>query len=151
MLKSFLFFALFTSFIHIGNSQSLSASKIKILAKEKLPEALENFNDFLKIPNDGHYPIQVKNNLKWCDSVFSKLKFDTKILKTKGAPLLFAEKKISAKKKTVLFYLQIDGQPVDTSKWNQANPFVPVLKANKNSTWEIIDFDRLQTEFDPDW
>jgi acetylornithine deacetylase/succinyl-diaminopimelate desuccinylase-like protein len=132
-------------------SQKLSPKEIRVAAQGKFPEAIAALNSFLQIRNDGHFPDQIAQNLAWCEHLFSGLEFDTQVISTKGAPLLFAEKKIHPKGKTVLFYLQIDGQPVDPSQWNQPNPFLPVLKEYRDGNWRIIDFERIQTEFDPDW
>ena len=38
---------------------------------------------------------------------------------------------VDPKKPNVLFYLQIDGQPVDKSAWSQSSPFEPVIKNQK--------------------
>ena len=109
-------------------SQSLSSEEIKKFSKEKFPEAIVQLRSFLKLPNDGHFEDQVAKNLNWCDSVFTKLDFRTQVITTAGAPLLFAEKRSKKNTKTILFYLQIDGQPVDSSQWDQPSPFDPVLK-----------------------
>ncbi|MCJ7466548.1 MAG: M20/M25/M40 family metallo-hydrolase [Maribacter sp.] len=132
-------------------AQTLSPKIIKVAAQDKFPDAITALNTFLQIQNDGHYPDQIAHNLAWCEHLFSDLDFDTQVISTKGAPLLFAEKKNHPKGKTVLFYLQIDGQPVDPSEWDQPNPFLPVLKEYRDGNWRIIDFDRLKTEFNPDW
>ncbi len=146
-ILSFLLFCGFFSF-----AQSFSVEKLNGAAKEKFPEAIFNLIDFLKLPNDGHFENEILQNLKWCDSVFTDLKFETQIIKTEGAPLLFAEKKVNKKLKTVLFYLQIDGQPVDTAMWTQPNPFLPVLKEKDDTqNWAIINSEKLKTEYNPDW
>ena len=133
-------------------SQTLSAAEIKKLATEKFPEALDNLSAFLKLPNDGHDPDQVSKNLFWCDSIFKHLNFETQVISTEGAPLLFAQKRHKKNAKTVLFYLQIDGQPVDTSKWDQADPFLPVLKRQlTKSRWQKLDPEIAIENFDPDW
>ncbi|MFH6601977.1 M20/M25/M40 family metallo-hydrolase [Maribacter algicola] len=132
-------------------AQKLSSEEIKTAANKKFPEAVFELNSFLEIPNDGHFPDQVTANKKKCESYFSQLGFTVKTISTEGAPLLFAEKKFRKKAKTVLFYLQIDGQPVDTTKWDQPDPFEPVLKKRQNGKWETIAFERLKNEFDPDW
>ncbi|WP_165776629.1 M20/M25/M40 family metallo-hydrolase [Maribacter sp. 4G9] len=121
------------------------------MTDEKFVESAFNLRQFLTLPNDGNYPEQIATNLAWCDSVFSSLKFKTQTIKTDGAPLLFAEKVYHKNRKSVLFYLQIDGQPVDTTKWFQPNPFIPVLKEKKGSNWEVIDFNKLNVTIDPDW
>lgn len=153
-LKSILFLHLILSlfFSQFSYTQRLSGKEINDLAKHKFPEAIFNLTTFLKLPNDGHFEQQIQQNLQWCDSVFSKLKFKTKVIETDGAPLLFAEKRVDPKGKTILFYLQIDGQPVDTTKWNQRNPFLPVLKEmDDKNKWSIIGFDALKREVNPDW
>ena len=58
---------------------------------------------------------------------------------------------ISNKFKTVLIYFHMDGQPVDPSKWNQSDPFDPILTENINGGWVEIDRDRINTNPDPDW
>jgi acetylornithine deacetylase/succinyl-diaminopimelate desuccinylase-like protein len=147
---SVLFFFFFLGFF--STAQSLSKEKINEAAEEKFPEAIFNLIDFLKLPNDGHFENEIQQNLNWCDSVLTDLKFETRVIKTDGAPLLFAEKVFQKKAKTVLFYLQIDGQPADSTKWNQSNPFLPVLKEkDDNKNWSIINSEKLKTEFNPDW
>ena len=138
----------FTAFL---SSQQLSSEEIKTLSKEKFPEAVFELKSFLELPNDGHFSDQVTANLKWCESIFTELNFDVQKIPTEGAPLLFAEKKVGQMEKTVLFYLQIDGQPVDTTKWDQPNPFKPVLKEKLKKEWHILDFNRLKNVFEPDW
>ena len=143
------FFLLLFVFVSFGQSQT--KGEIKKAAAQKFPSALSKLKSFLEIPNDGHFPKQIENNLKWCENVFNTLDFDVKVISTPGAPLLFAEKKVSKKAKTILFYLQIDGQPVDTTAWNQKNPFKPVIKERVGlNKWSEIDFNPLKDDFNPD-
>jgi acetylornithine deacetylase/succinyl-diaminopimelate desuccinylase-like protein len=73
-------------------------------------------------------------------------------LATGGIPLLLAEKPTPKAAKTVLIYLQIDGQPVDPAKWEQPSPWKPVLKEkNSEGKWVIIDDAKLQGTINPDW
>lgn len=132
-------------------SQNLTAEKIEEMTDEIFVESVLNLRQFLTLPNDGNIPDQIATNLAWCDSAFSALKFKTQVIKTEGAPLLFAEKIVHKKKKSVLFYLQIDGQPVDTTRWFQPSPFKPVLKEKKRGTWEIIGFEKMNEKVDFDW
>ncbi len=136
---------------NFSNAQQLTSEAIKLAAKEKLSESIFDFKSFLAMPNDGHFPEQVNANLIWCDRVFSDLGFEIKQISTEGAPLLFAQKIVDKNTKTALFYLQIDGQPVDSTKWKQANPFEATLKQKGQTTWETIDFNRLKKEFNEDW
>ncbi|TMM53255.1 M20/M25/M40 family metallo-hydrolase [Maribacter algarum] len=152
--KSFPFYAIIFSlfFSQYSSAQKLSQKKINIAAEEKFPTAIFDLMSFLKLQNDGHFENEIEQNFSWCDSVFSNLKFERRVIKTEGAPLLLAEKKVNKNLKTILFYLQIDGQPVDSSKWNQQNPFLPVLKEkDDDKNWKIIDSQLLQKEYNPDW
>lgn len=146
-----LFYSLSFFFSLTCFSQSLSKEKIYAAAEEKFPEAIFNYISFLELPNDGNYPDQIENNLARCQAIFSDLQFDTRRITTSGIPILFAEKKFHNKAKTVLFYMQIDGQPVDTTAWDQPDPFKPVLKEKRNGTWKIIETELLRTTFNPDW
>lgn len=153
MKKKYLLAQLFLLLLFIGfigNAQSLSKKKIKKVSEEKFVKAVYNLKEFLEIPNDGNFPDQIESNLKWCNDIFESLEFESKVLVTKGAPLLFAQKKFHKNAKTVLFYLQIDGQPVDITKWNQKDPFIPVLKKEVGlNKWETIDFNLTDKNFDP--
>lgn len=152
--KSLVFYSLVLLFLFPQTSlaQKLSSKEIITVAKEKFPDAFFDLMSFLRLPNNGHFKNEIEQNLIWCDSVFSELKFRTQVIKTGGAPLLFAEKKVHENLKTILFYLQIDGQPVDSTKWNQPNPFLPVLKEKDDiDNWAIIDSQQVQEEFNPEW
>jgi acetylornithine deacetylase/succinyl-diaminopimelate desuccinylase-like protein len=151
LIKSFLTLSLF--FIYFfGNAQLLSKEKIEKVTKEKIIESIYEFKDFLAIPNIGSSPEQVEDNLHWCKNTFETLGFQVEKLQTKGAPLLFAQKKYHKNSKTILFYLQIDGQPVDSTKWDQEHPFKPVLKKQIGlNEWKQISFDTLKNNFDDDW
>ena len=88
----------------------------------------------------------------WCEEAFQRRGFTTERLKTNRLPLILAEKKYSGAKNTVLFYIQIDGQPVDPSKWFQEGPFIPTLKKQvKKDKWEIIPWESLYKNYDDDW
>ncbi|MGB3801951.1 MAG: hypothetical protein WA952_19180, partial [Lewinella sp.] len=101
--------------------QSLSSDRIAQLTEQALPTALTELTTFLAIPNDGNYPEQVEANLAWCRERFAGLDYTLTRIETPGQPLLFAERTFGADLPTVLFYLQIDGQPVDTTAWDQPN------------------------------
>lgn len=117
--------------------------------------AVESFKDLyalLSIPNDAHYPNDIEKNIQWCEDAFAKRGFITTRLETPTVPLLLAERKARKATKTVLVYLQIDGQPVDTSKWFQESPWTPTLKEmNANGEWKPINYERLYENYNPDW
>lgn len=146
----------FVLFITLWNAASTFAqlktvNQIKKAAQTEFPIAVLEFRDFLSYPNDGHFDDQIKTNMQWAIDAFEKRGFNTKVITTPGAPHVFAEKQFVKKGKTVLFYLQIDGQPVDTSAWDQKNPFIAELKEEKNGKWEKIDWTNFNQSTNPDW
>ena len=137
----FLRLSLFLCFIAYGNifAQLTTAAEIEAASTEQFPAALEQLRAFVGIPNDGHYPEQIRANIEWVRPRLEDLGLEIKEVVVNGVPFLFAERTYHPGRKTVLFYLQIDGQPVDAGAWDQPDPFVAVLKArNKAGKWKEV-------------
>jgi len=86
----------------------------------------------------------------WCEDAFTKRGFTTQRLPTETVPLLLAERNHPKAKKTVLIYLQIDGQPVDSTMWFQESPYKPVLKKKIASEWEEIPWESISA-YEDEW
>ena len=138
-------------FVTIGNPLFAQTSMDYInYGKESIPILKE----LLAIPNDAHYPEDIEKNVQWCEKNFEKRGFDTKRLETETVPLLLAERRIeNVNAKTVLIYLQLDGQPVDPNFWYQDNPYQAVLKqSSADGGWEIIDWNKVNSQdMNLDW
>ena len=130
----------------------LSAQPPQISAKQ-LHTSFQEFYQLLSLPNDAHYPNQVAANIAYMEKAFAQRGFEVQSLKTDTSPLLLASRNWPGKKHTALIYLQVDGQPVDPSFWQQEDPFKPVLKKTVSGTqaYEIIDWDLLYGDLDPEW
>lgn len=124
--------------------------KLKKLSDEVFLPAVKTFRELLSIPNNGLYPEHVEANMVWCEDAFQQRGFATERLETEGAPLLYASMQVDITKPTLLIYLQVDGQPVDSSRWQQFSPYQPVLK-EKLYAWDTIGWDRLNEDYNPDW
>ena len=145
-------------FVYIFCLASISA-----LAQKQKPDlesvsrkhAIASFKelyDLLSLTNDAHFPGDIERNIKWCEDAFAKRSFTTTRLKTPTVPLLLAERTVKNPKKTVLIYLQIDGQPVNPSAWEQEDPWKPVLKEQgTDGKWKNIPYEKLQQNINPDW
>ncbi len=128
------------------------AGAIRALAKAREADALALFRDFLRLPNDANHPEDIARLIDWMEPAFKARGFTTRRLATAGSPLLLAERINPEAEKTVLIYLQSDGQPVDPKAWDQDNPFEPVLKApDANGVFREIPWDSLKGPLDPDW
>lgn len=122
------------------------------LAYKYAQRSFQNFREMLSLPNDAFYPDDLRKNIAWCKQQFEARNFSTQTLETKRLPLLLATRKAKGAKKTILIYLQIDGQPVDSSKWAQASPWIPALKKkNKAGKWEEIAWENLSKNYHPDY
>lgn len=122
------------------------------LIEETLPSVLERHQEFVSIPNVSPDREQLLINMEWITPYFKNLGFEISLLETSTTPIFLAEKMVDPSAKTILFYLHLDGQPVDKKNWDQDDPFVPVLKKQKeNGDWEIIDWGLIQQKIDPEW
>ena len=140
------------SFLSIGilSAQMPDNQEFTKHAKASFPQ----FKELLSLANDAHFPNDIEVNVKWSEQHFQKRGFKTTRLNTPTVPLLLAEKKCNNKNaKTVLIYLQVDGQPVDPNHWFQENPYEATLKElSTENGWEKIDWEKLnQKEINRDW
>ena len=133
------------------SGQKLKKDQLNLLAEKHTKASFQQLYDLLSIPNDAFYVEDIEKNVQWCESAFQQRNFTTTRIKTDYVPLLLAERNHKKAKKTVLIYLQIDGQPVDSSRWLQESPFTPTLKKpTSDGKWEAIEWSNLE-QYDDDW
>ncbi|RLD21716.1 MAG: acetylornithine deacetylase [Bacteroidetes bacterium] len=118
---------------------------------QKLPEAMDELDETLRIPNNALVASDVSNTVNWTTKSFEKRGFSVEVLTTDGPPLLLAERKIKKSKATVLFYLHLDGQAVDSSKWDQESPYIPVIKKQLDGKWHAVNEDELAKGYNDEW
>ncbi len=139
----------------VSYAQKAKPVDLEPIATKHAVASFKEFYDLLSLPNDAHYPEDIEKNVQWCEGAFARRNFSTKRLPTPTVPLLLAErpvKKPAKNTKTVLIYLQIDGQPVNPEQWNQESPWKPTLKEkDEQGNWNTIAYERLYEGFNPDW
>jgi acetylornithine deacetylase/succinyl-diaminopimelate desuccinylase-like protein len=134
-----------------SDAQQIKQERLQYLSEKYTVASFPLLKEFLSIPNDAFYPEDIEKNVKWCEQAFGDRNFTTTRIETKFAPLLLAEREVNKAKKTVLVYLQVDGQPVDTSRWFQKNPYKPALKKLKDDNeWEEIPWNQIE-DYEDDW
>jgi len=144
-MKYFIPFFMISSLVFSQNS------KLDELSDTYAKKSFPILKEILSIPNDAFYPEAIERNVMWCEKAFGQRGFNTQRIETSTVPLLLAERKHKKAKKTVLIYLQIDGQPVDSTRWFQKNPYKPVLKKkNSEDKWEAIPWDNIKN-YEDDW
>lgn len=151
ILQNFIVFALIISLPILTKAQKLSDEKLQLLSEKYAVTSFPMLKDLLSIPNDALYPEEIEKNVKWCEQAFQDRGFTTTRIETEVSPLLLAERKSKKAKKTVLIYLQVDGQPVDISRWFQESPYIPALKKqNKAGDWEELSWSEIEN-YEDDW
>jgi acetylornithine deacetylase/succinyl-diaminopimelate desuccinylase-like protein len=133
-------------------ARQLTPAQIRRHADAQIQNALGMYQEFLSIPNDSHHPDDMRRVIRWVSSQFASRGFSVEELPTPGSPLVLATRNAGAGARTVLVYLQSDGQPVDPSAWFQTDPYTPTLKERTASgEWRALPWARLQTEQNPEW
>lgn len=152
LLMRILSLALFSIFTVSLHGQVFSPTKLDELTVKFGTPSLQEFHEFLSLSNDANIPEQLEPNIQWVEAAFQKRGFQTKRLPTGAIDLVYAELNNPSATKTVLIYVQVDGQPVDPNKWFQETPFTPTLKAkNPNGAFEAIDWKMLEGDINPEW
>lgn len=130
----------------------MPVDEIRERVEQNYRESLELYREFLSLPNDAKYPDDIEKLIQWMEPQFAARGFDVQRILMPGSPALFAERTSESADRTVLVYLQSDGQPVDPSAWHQDDPFRPVLKQQSaDGSWAQIEWAALNDEIDPDW
>ena len=143
-----------------AHAQSLDVDRIEAIAASRASEAFARYRELLTLPNDANHPEDILRLLEWLEAAFEEFGFDTERLDMPGSDALLATREARGADRTVLIYLQADGQPVDPATWFQESPWTPTLKARRpgaNSVdgnpddWETLEWERLYGERDPEW
>ena len=134
----------------VANAAELSAAS----AAQHAQASYREYFELLKLPNDAIVPADVRKNVEFLEASFRQRGFTTRQLANEDKPMLFAELPgADPKRKTVLFYMHLEGQPVIPAQWAQPSPWVPVLKRRTASgDWEAFDSAALFSgPVDPEW
>ncbi len=119
--------------------------------KSQVRHSIDELREFVSIPNDALEHADINRNLSWLTKKFNDRGFNSSVLPTEGESLFFAALPMDDTKPTILFYMHLDGQAVDPSKWDQPNPYNIVLKSKNGDGWKTRTFDELATDINYDW
>src|SRR5437867_820384 len=90
---------------------------------------LDELLPLLAIPNVAADRPNIRRNAEHLQRMLTRHGFAAEILETNGNPLVYGSID-RGKPATVLLYCHYDGQPVDRAKWNQSDPFEPVIRGD---------------------
>ena len=92
---------------------------------------LEEYFTFLRFPSvstDEKYADKVRDCANWVSQKLGKIGLESKVVPTKGHPIVWARNKHKSGRPTVLLYGHYDVQPPDPLDLWDSPPFEPVLK-----------------------
>ena len=84
--------------------------------------------ELLAIPNVAADRPNIRRNAAHLQGLLARHGLSAEILETDGNPLVYGVRNVSGATRTILFYCHYDGQPVDSAKWNQPDPFKPIVR-----------------------
>jgi len=140
--------------------QTPSADDISRWTDAAADDALALYRDLLTLPNDANHPDDILTLTEWIETAFDDRGFATERLEMPGSDAILATREAPGADRTVLIYLQADGQPVDPSAWFQESPWTPTLKERRSGAasvdgnpgdWTAIPWERLYEDPDPEW
>ncbi len=112
---------------------------------------LNDFREFLSIPNTGTKDGMQQENADWIIDYISKRGFTARSVMSGGAPYVLAERLTPGASKTVLFYVHYDGQPVIPENW-ASPPFEPTLRAGPVEKGTVaLPWPTASTAINPEW
>lgn len=143
---------LLMSLLLFSNAGAIEPEAIRKAVDQHRQPALAFYREFLSLPNVAREPADIERLLDWLEPAFETRGFAVRRLPTAGSDVLYAERIVPESPTTLLVYLQADGQPVDPSAWEQADPFVPVLKApDGEGGYRELPWSAAKTGYQPDW
>ena len=125
---------------------------VKRYVREHQPAILREFLELVAIPNVQTDRVNIARNAEQLRGMLERRGMHPEVWETPSTPMVYGEKLVPGAKKTLLFYLHYDGQPVDKSRWKQPDPFQPVLRAGtlEDGAAEIRDI-AGRSSFPDDW
>ena len=118
-----------------------SRDQIRQWREAREPQIVQEFAEFLKIPNVAADSAGLRRNAAEIAAMLAQRGVDSRLL-TNGtwAPVVYGELKVPGATRTIVLYAHYDGQPVDPKEWNGGAPFTPALREQRGTEWVDIPF-----------
>ncbi len=92
-------------------------------------ELINQFSEFLSIPNVAADPANLKRNADLLVEMLKKRGVDSRLLSIPSSPsIVYGKIDVPGAQHTVVFYAHYDGQPVTPSEWEGGSPFTPAIR-----------------------
>ena len=131
-------------------AQPPTPADIAAWSRAALPGAADTLRTYVALPNESTRLDWAAANAAWLARALADLEFAVELLPTPTAPFVYAERTIDPALPTLLFYLQVDGQPVDSAAWDQPDPYGLVVRRPGGAGFTEVPWDSLGA-WAPDW
>jgi len=143
------------SFFYITTIAQTTQQKIKQYCQTNQVKLIEEFKDFLSIPNIAADSINIRRNAEFIMKMMNDRGIKAELLfgKSPGAnPAVFGKINVKNAKQTIALYAHYDGQPVNPKQWSEGlQPFNPVfITAPLERGGKIINYKKGDA-IDPSW
>lgn len=133
-------------------SAQQKTSDIEAWIKDHQQVTLQEYLQLVSTPDIHNDLPNLHRNAELLRQMLDRRGMQPEVWDTPGAPVVYGERLVPGAKRTLLFYIHYDGQPVDATHWAQPDPFTPVLR---NGTLDsggqaVTDYATLKT-FPDDW
>lgn len=114
---------------------------------------LEEFFQFLRLPNVAADKPGIRKNADWLKTRLEKRGVRVELLESEGAsPVVFGELPAPGARTTVVFYAHYDGQPAEAKQWVGHSPWEPILRDKPlEQDGRLIPIPSSSGKYDPEW
>src|SRR5947208_16150171 len=126
-------------------------SRVRAWREQHEKQILLELFDFLKLPNVATNKGDIERNAQALTRLLELRRFLPDRIATAGSPVVIAERRAAAARRTITFYFHYDGQPVDPAEWTYEPPFSPVIVAEHEPAGRTITLASWKDRIDPEW
>ncbi|HUR35563.1 MAG TPA: M20/M25/M40 family metallo-hydrolase [Vicinamibacterales bacterium] len=125
---------------------------VEQFVREHQGDIVREFLALVAIPNVRTDRPGIRRNAELLRQMLDRRGLTPEIWETPSTPIVFGERTVAGATRTILFYIHYDGQAVDAKRWQQADPFTPVLRSGsiEEGGQEVRDI-AAQTSFPDAW
>ena len=115
-------------------------------------DIINELRELLAIPNVARDRANIVRNAEHLVELLRQRGAQARILEVEGSsPVVMGELNAPNAQKTVVFYAHYDGQPVDTTRWENP-PWQPTLRSGVLEAGGVaLPWDTIETGIDPEW
>ncbi|HLE72276.1 MAG TPA: M20/M25/M40 family metallo-hydrolase, partial [Vicinamibacteria bacterium] len=131
-----------------------ATADVKVTAEEYVEKnqgkIVRELTEALSIPNVASDRANIRKKAELLVGTLERRRFTASLLETEGNPLVFGERTVEGARRTLLYYIHYDGQPVNPPLWKQESPWKPILRDGRmeDGAKEIAELPTLE-KFEP--